>query len=300
MNVPIQIIDLNFLDTKQSIGSFLIPTAKGPVLIESGPETTFSVLKSGIEKAGYKIEDIHAVLLTHIHFDHAGAAWKFAKNGTKIYVHQVGLPHLANPEKLWNSAAQIYGDDMNRLWGKMEPIPEDLLIAANDGDVINFGNVQFKVIYTPGHAVHHNTYQLNDVIFTGDVAGCKIANGPVVPPCPPPDIDLGLWKKSIQKLKDANPSALYLTHFARQEHPVQLLEELEIELDNWANFIKPFFDAGTPADEIVPQFMQFTSQAFKAKGLTDTEIQIYEYANPSWMSVNGLLRYWKLKQQGRL
>ena len=300
MNVPIQIIDLNFLDTKQSIGSFLIPTAKGPVLIESGPETTFSVLKAGIEKAGYKIEDIYAVLLTHIHFDHAGAAWKFAKNGTKIYVHQVGLPHLANPEKLWNSAAQIYGDDMNRLWGKMEPIPEDLLIAANDGDVINFGNVQFKVIYTPGHAVHHNAYQLNDVIFTGDVAGCKIANGPVVPPCPPPDIDLGLWKKSIQKLKDANPSALYLTHFARQEHPVQLLEELEIELDNWANFIKPFFDAGTPAHEIVPQFMQFTSQAFKAKGLTDTEIQIYEYANPSWMSVNGLLRYWKLKQQGRL
>ena len=221
MNVPIQIIDLNFLDTKQSIGSFLIPTAKGPVLIESGPETTFSVLKAGIEKAGYKIEDIYAVLLTHIHFDHAGAAWKFAKNGTKIYVHQVGLPHLANPEKLWNSAAQIYGDDMNRLWGKMEPIPEDLLIAANDGDVINFGNVQFKVIYTPGHAVHHNAYQLNDVIFTGDVAGCKIANGPVVPPCPPPDIDLGLWKKSIQKLKDANPSALYLTHFARQEHPVQ-------------------------------------------------------------------------------
>lgn len=300
MNVPIQIIDLNFLDTKQSIGSFLIPTAKGPVLIESGPETTFSVLKAGIEKAGYKIEDIHAVLLTHIHFDHAGAAWKFAKNGTKIYVHQVGLPHLANPEKLWNSAAQIYGDDMNRLWGKMEPIPEDLLIAANDGDVINFGNVQFKVIYTPGHAVHHNAYQLNDVIFTGDVAGCKIANGPVVPPCPPPDIDLGLWKKSIQKLKDVNPSALYLTHFARQEHPVQLLEELEIELDNWANFIKPFFDAGTPAHEIVPQFMQFTSQAFKAKGLTHTEIQIYEYANPSWMSVNGLLRYWKLKQQGRL
>lgn len=300
MNVPIQIIDLNFLDTKQSIGSFLIPTAKGPVLIESGPETTFSVLKAGIEKAGYKIEDIHAVLLTHIHFDHAGAAWKFAKNGTKIYVHQVGLPHLANPEKLWNSAAQIYGDDMNRLWGKMEPIPEYLLIAANDGDVINFGNVQFKVIYTPGHAVHHNAYQLNDVIFTGDVAGCKIANGPVVPPCPPPDIDLGLWKKSIQKLKDANPSALYLTHFARQEHPVQLLEELEMELDNWANFIKPFFDAGTPAHEIVPQFMQFTSQAFKAKGLTDTEIQIYEYANPSWMSVNGLLRYWKLKQQGRL
>lgn len=300
MQTSIQVIDLNFQNTKESIGSFLIPTQKGPVLIESGPETTFEALSAGIEKAGYKVEDIHAVLLTHIHFDHAGAAWKFAKNGAKIFVHEIGLPHLANPEKLWNSAAQIYGDDMDRLWGKMEPISQELLISANDGDIIDFGDVQFKVIYTPGHAVHHNAYQLNDVIFTGDVAGCKIENGPVVPPCPPPDINLTLWKQSIQKLKDANPSALYLTHFARQENPIQLLEELEIELDNWANFIKPFFEAGTPADEIVPQFMKFTSGAFKAKGLTDKEIQIYEYANPSWMSVNGLLRYWKLKSQGRI
>lgn len=300
MQTSIQVIDLNFLNTKESIGSFLIPTQKGPVLIESGPETTFEALSAGIEKAGYKVEDIHAVLLTHIHFDHAGAAWKFAKNGTKIYVHEIGLPHLANPEKLWNSAAQIYGDDMDRLWGKMESISTDLLIAANDGDVIDFGDVQFKVIYTPGHAVHHNAYQLNDVIFTGDVAGCKIENGPVVPPCPPPDINLTLWKQSIQKLKDANPSALYLTHFAKQENPIQLLTELESELDNWANFIKPYYDSNTPAEQIVPKFMQFTTNAFKEKGLSDEEIKIYEYANPSWMSVNGLLRYWKLKEQGRI
>lgn len=300
MQTSIQVIDLNFQNTKESIGSFLIPTQKGPVLIESGPETTFEALSAGIEKAGYKVEDIHAVLLTHIHFDHAGAAWKFAKNGAKIFVHEIGLPHLANPEKLWNSAAQIYGDDMDRLWGKMEPISTDLLIAVNDGDIIDFGDVQFKVIYTPGHAVHHNAYQLNDVIFTGDVAGCKIENGPVVPPCPPPDINLTLWKQSIQKLKDANPSALYLTHFAKQENPIQLLTELESELDNWANFIKPYYDSNTPAEQIVPKFMQFTTNAFKEKGLSDEEIQIYEYANPSWMSVNGLLRYWKLKEQGRI
>jgi len=300
MKTQIQVIDLNFLNTKESIGSFLIETAKGPVLIESGPESTYEALAAGIEKAGYKVKDIHAVLLTHIHFDHAGAAWKFAENGAKIYVHEIGLPHLANPEKLWNSAAMIYGDDMERLWGKMEPIAIEQLIAANDGDIIDFEDVQFKVIYTPGHAVHHNAYQLNDVIFTGDVAGCKIENGPVVPPCPPPDIDIALWKKSIQKLKDANPTALYLTHFARQENPLQLLNNLEVELDNWSNFIKPFFDAETPAEEIVPQFMKFTSDAFRTNGLNEEEIKVYEYANPSWMSVNGLLRYWKLKQQRRI
>src|SRR5690554_5133077 len=300
MQTSIQVIDLNFQNTKESIGSFLIPTQKGPVLIESGPETTFEALSAGIEKAGYKVEDIHAVLLTHIHFDHAGAAWKFAKNGAKIFVHEIGLPHLANPAKLWNSAAQIYGDDMGRLWGKMEPISQELLIAANDGDIIDFGDVQFKVIYTPGHAVHHNAYQFNDIIFTGDVAGCKIENGPVVPPCPPPDINIELWKQSLQKLRDAQPKYLYLTHFARHDNPMQLLDELETELDRWSAFIKPFYDAKTPTEEIIPKFMKFTSDAFKLKGLTDEEIQVYEYANPSWMSVNGLLRYWKLKDQGRI
>ncbi|HLW40739.1 MAG TPA: MBL fold metallo-hydrolase [Flavobacterium sp.] len=300
MNTEVKIIDLNFQNTRESIGSFLINTSKGPVLIETGPEATYNELVKGIEQAGFKVSDIHAVLLTHIHFDHAGAAWKFAQNGTKIYVHEIGLPHLANPEKLWNSAAQIYGEDMERLWGKMEPIPKHLLIAASDGDVIDFGNVQFKVIYTPGHAIHHNAYQWNDSIFTGDVAGCKIENGPVVPPCPPPDINIELWKQSLQKLRDAQPKYLYLTHFARHDNPMQLLDELETELDRWSAFIKPFYDAKTPTEEIIPKFMKFTSDAFKLKGLTDEEIQVYEYANPSWMSVNGLLRYWKLKDQGRI
>lgn len=300
MNTAIQVIDLNFQNTKESIGSFLINTSKGPILIESGPESTYEALSRGIENAGHKTSDIHAVLLTHIHFDHAGAAWKFAQQGAKIYVHEIGLPHLANPEKLWNSAAMIYGDDMNRLWGKMEPISEDQLIAANDGDMIDFGDVQFKVIYTPGHAIHHNAYQLNDLIFTGDVAGCKIENGPVVPPCPPPDINIELWKQSLQKLRDAKPNYLYLTHFAKHENPLQLLDDLEKELDSWADFIKPFYDDKTPTEEIIPKFMKFTSDAFKLKGLTNEEIQVYEYANPSWMSVNGLLRYWKLKEQGRI
>ena len=300
MSAQIQIIDLNFQNTKESIGSFLIKTAKGPILIESGPASTFHQLEQGIIQAGYKVTDIYAVLLTHIHFDHAGAAWMFAKNGTKIYVHEMGLPHLANPEKLWNSAAQIYGDDMDRLWGKMEAIDESLLIAANDGDVIDFDDVQFKVIYTPGHAVHHNAYQLNDIVFTGDVAGCKIENGPVVPPCPPPDINIELWKQSLQKLRNTNANALYLTHFGKHENPTELLNELEEALDNWANFIKPYYDANTPVSQIIPKFMKYTADAFKLKGLSTEEIQTYEYANPSWMSVNGLLRYWKLKEQGRI
>ena len=296
----IRIIDLNFQHEKKSIGSFLIETAKGPVLIESGPESTYPDLQKEIEALGYRVEDIHAVLLTHIHFDHAGAAWKFAQAGAKIYVHPTGLPHLQNPEKLWNSAARIYGDDMNRLWGKMESIAPELLIPANDADLIDFGDVQVKVVYTPGHAIHHNAYWIDEIVFTGDVAGVKIGDGPVVPPCPPPDINIGLWKESIRKLKTLNTNYLYLTHFGRQADPIALLSELETVLDEWAAFIKPFYDQQTPPEQIVPLFMKYTADAFRKRGLTEDEIRVYEYANPSWMSVNGLLRYWKLKEEKRI
>lgn len=296
----IHTIDLYFQEEKHSIASYLIETEEGPVLIETGPMSTFDALKEGIEQLGFQIKDIENVLLTHIHFDHAGAAWKFAEHGAKIFVSDQGVQHLHNPTKLWNSAKLIYKDDMERLWGDMKAIPEDQLEGTRDGDRIEFGNVVFDVLYTPGHAVHHNAYKLGDIIFTGDVAGVKIDNGPVVPPCPPPDINLKLWKESIQKIKKANPKYLYLTHYGRQEDPIEILDELEVTLDLWANFIKPFYDKKVPVDEIIPLFMSFIETQFLEYGLTKDEIVTYEYANPSWMSVNGLLRYWRLKEEGRI
>jgi len=296
----IHTLDLDFLDESHSIASFLVESSDGLILIESGPETTFEHLKSAISRKGFDWKEVKHVLLTHIHFDHAGAAWKFAQNGAKIYVHPIGLLHLQNPEKLWNSAAMIYGDDMDRLWGKMEPIAENLLIPVDDGDLISIGGMEFKVHYTPGHAVHHNAYQLGNIIFTGDVAGVKINNGPVVPPCPPPDINIGLWKESIQKLRNRNPEFLYLTHFGKVENPQKHFDELEMVLDDWSGWMKPHFDAGTDAGEITPEFMEYTKNQLKTSGVPDEDIQRYEYANPSWMSVAGLLRYWKLKVQGRI
>lgn len=300
MRPIIHTLDLRFLNEASSIASFLIETSEGLILIESGPETTFDALINEINKRGFDWKDIQHLLLTHIHFDHAGAAWKFARNGTKVHVHPAGLPHLQNPEKLWNSAAMIYGDDMDRLWGKMEPIDSGLLIPADEGGTIVLGDAEFKVHYTPGHAVHHNAYQLGDIIFTGDVAGVKIGNGPVVPPCPPPDIHVELWLQSIQKLRNLQPEALYLTHFGRVENPQQHLSELELILDDWASWMKQHFDAGTPPEAITPDFMDYTKDQLLHAGVSEPGIQKYEYANPSWMSVAGLLRYWKLKEQGRI
>ncbi len=298
--MDIHILDLDFLDESQAIASFLIESNEGLILIESGPETTFEHLKTAIAQKGFDWKDIKHVLLTHIHFDHAGVAWKFAQNGAKIYVHPIGLPHLQNPEKLWNSAKMIYGDDMDRLWGNMEPIDQALMVAVDDGDILKIGEIEFKVHYTPGHAVHHNAYQFGGIVFTGDVAGVKIKEGPVVPPCPPPDINIGLWKESIQKLRNLEPEKLYLTHFGIVENPNKHFSELEMILEDWANWMKSFFDAGISPDEITPKFMEYTKNQLITAGVSEEDLIRYEYANPSWMSVAGLLRYWKMKEQGRI
>lgn len=296
----IEILDLNFMNESDAIASFLIESDDGLILIETGPESTFETLTKAISNAGYDWKDIKHVLLTHIHFDHAGAAWKFAENGAKIYVHPIGLPHLQNPERLWNSAKMIYQDQMEVLWGHMDPIDENLLVPAEDGDTIEIGNLTFNVHYTPGHAIHHNAYQLGNSIFTGDVAGVVIKNGLVQPPCPPPDINVELWKQSIQKLRNLNPEVLYLTHYGKLTKLQEHLNKLEKELDDWANWMKPHYDKGTDADKIIPHFMAYTKQKLLDAGVPEADISRYEKANPSWMSVSGLLRYWKLKEQGRI
>ncbi len=300
MEQHIHILDLNFMDTSSSIASFLIESKDGLILIETGPETTFEYLKVAIARAGFDWRAVKHVLLTHIHFDHAGAAWKLAGNGATIYVHPIGLPHLQRPGKLWHSAKRIYKEQMEELWGKMEAIDMNFLVPARDGDMLRLGEIEIKVHYTPGHAIHHNAYQLRDVIFTGDVAGVAINKGPVVPPCPPPDIDLKIWKESIRKLQRLHPQKLYLTHFGEVVHPEQHLSELETILDDWANWMKPYFDAGHSSAEITPKFTAYTINQLKQQGVSKENINRYERANPSWMSVNGLLRYWKLKEQGRL
>lgn len=296
----IKIIDLHFQKTKDAIASFLVETSDGPILIETGPASTFDQLSRGVSKCGYSLDEIKHVLLTHIHFDHAGAAWKLAEAGAKIYVHPFGVPHLAAPEKLWNSASQIYGDDMDRLWGKMKPIPSNQLVSVEDKQEFEIGTTKIKSLHTPGHAVHHIAWKMGEIIFTGDVAGVKIGNGPVMPPCPPPDIHIENWKKSLAIIKSEKPKELYLTHFGIIDEVDFHLDSLSYILDDWAAWIKPYFEKNIDQSEVVPIFMEYSKSQFLKEGCSKEIIQTYEYANPSWMSVAGLYRYWKLKSQGRL
>ena len=290
------IIDLNFLAQDQTIASFIVETEEGPILFETGPHSTFPKLKAGIEKAGHKVEDIKHVFLTHIHLDHAGAAWAFANHGATIYVHPRGAKHLANPEKLMSSAKRIYQDKMDSLWGQMNSIPENQIVECADQAEFVFGKTKVKAWHTPGHAVHHIAWQMGKDLIAGDVAGVRINQGFVVPPCPPPDINIEDWQASINLIRGLDLEALYLTHFGKITDLEPHLNSLENILLDWANWMKPHFEAQAKMEEITPIFAAYAAQQLRDYGVDEKGILQYEAANPAWMSVAGLMRYWHKKQ----
>lgn len=289
----IHILDLQFLGLSQAIAAFLVETSEGPVLVETGPHSVSEHLEKEVARCGFKMTDIKHVFITHIHFDHAGGAWALAQQGATIYLHPFGKRHLGEPSKLYASAKRIYQDKMEMLWGKMEAIADENLQTVEDGESITIGDTTFIAHHTPGHAVHHIAWQVGENIFTGDVAGVKIAKGIVVPPCPPPDINIEDWIASINLLRQLDIKALYLTHFNKITNVNEHLDNLEKMLWDWANWMKPHFEEGTDQTEIVPKFMDYTKKQLLKHGLNEMEIEQYEAANPSWMSVAGLMRYWK-------
>jgi glyoxylase-like metal-dependent hydrolase (beta-lactamase superfamily II) len=292
----IHILDLHFFGLSEVIASFLIETSEGPVLVETGPHSTYPTIVKALADKGYKPEDVNHVFLSHIHLDHGGSAWAFAEMGATIYVHPFGEKHLHDPSKLMNSARMIYQDQMDVLWGEMRPIPLEKLYKTAHEEEIRVGELTLKALHTPGHAVHHIAWQAGDALFTGDVAGVKIREAPVVPPCPPPDIHVEDWQASLNLIRSLDISTLYLTHFGQVREVAAHLNELEARLLEWAEWMRPYYEKGTAPEEITPEFEAFVEKQLRTNSATDEHMKRYEYANPAWMSVAGLLRYWRKKE----
>jgi glyoxylase-like metal-dependent hydrolase (beta-lactamase superfamily II) len=266
------------------------------LMVDSGPESVFDSVVEGVRKLGFQPASVRHLLASHIHLDHTGGAWRWAKEyGTTIYAHPRGVPHLVDPAKLVGSAARIYGDKMNLLWGSAGTIPEDHVVPLEDGAELRFGSQQFRVLHTPGHAQHHNAYWLESerTIFAGDVAGVLIRGGPVIPPFPPPDIHLEIWKESLDKIRALRPDSLHISHFGKIGAPLPTLDALERRLFSWADWMKDRLLEGKSEAEIVPEFEKFTVQELLSNGTPNSNLLTYEQADPASMSVAGLTRYWR-------
>jgi glyoxylase-like metal-dependent hydrolase (beta-lactamase superfamily II) len=294
LSKTIHTIDLNFMGLRGAIAVYLIPHRCGAVLVECGPGSTFPRLEAALKDHGYALTDITDVFLTHIHLDHAGAAGRLSQTGSRIHVHPVGAPHLTNPEKLLTSAGRIYGDMMQTLWGEFLPVAPDRLEVMEDGEVAEIEDLHIRALDTPGHAYHHYAYFFEDVCFSGDIAGVRMSGVRHVRlPMPPPELQLKLWRQSLEKLKSESFNYIAPTHFGLFSDPQWHLAAVETFLDEIDQWIQATPLGQLSLDEINRQFLAWTRQRSSNAGVEPEILDIYEAANPSWMSSQGILRYWQ-------
>ena len=292
--MKIHVLDQEFLGTKIAIASFLVEAPEGYILIESGPATSQKVLERKIQELGIELEAIQHVLITHIHLDHSGGAGYWAKRGAKIYVHPKGARHLINPERLLASAARIYLDRMEELWGQTLPIDSENVVEMAEG-TYQIGGLEVEALETPGHATHHLAFRIEDSIFTGDVGACRMPGSQFISiPGPPPEFNLEFWLESLKKIKALKPKTLYLTHFGEVSDAMFHLEQLEVRLKACVQFVQENSDLD--AEDLAKHYQAWDLHQAEQSGVPGELYESYEKANPSFMSSQGIARYLRKKQ----
>jgi glyoxylase-like metal-dependent hydrolase (beta-lactamase superfamily II) len=245
-------------------------------IVDPGPESCRRTLLEALERPPRRI------LLTHIHLDHAGAAGALVRDWpeVEVWVHERGAPHMLDPSRLVASAARLYGDDMQRLWGDFLAVPEDNLRVLSGGESIG----PWRVAHTPGHASHHVSYlhEPTGTAFVGDVGGVRIDGGPVIPPTPPPDIDLEAWHASLDTVAAWDPQRIAITHFGAFDDVAAQIAAMHEGLERWGAL------ARETGDQDYREALVAEMRRVPDTGLVDSFLQ----AMPPDMQWSGLHRYW--------
>ncbi len=269
-------LDLRHLGRERVIGSYLLETDDGLALQDCGPSTCIPELKARLAERGLELQDVRHLLLSHIHLDHAGATGVLVREHPALQVHvsEIGAPHLVDPSRLESSARRLYGDDFDRLWGELAAVPEQNVHAVG-GETLGLATFP-----SPGHASHHVCYlDAEGTLYAGDAAGVRIQPSAfVLPPTPPPEVDLEAWERTLDELEAREPRRLALIHFGVAGDVDRHLGELRSRLREWAERVRD----GASEEEF---------EALAAADLGDDR-DPYEQAMPFWQSYAGLKRYW--------
>lgn len=292
----VELLDLGFQGALGAIGSYLLAGDGEVALLEVGPGSTQNSLERMVGKTGYAMADVTRLIVTHIHLDHAGAAGSLMRDypHLRLTLHEAAAPFLVSVERLWNSAARIYGDQMTTLWGEAVDIPADRIDPVRDGDTFRIAGTSLLARATPGHAGTHLAYfdQERRILFTGDAAGARLPGSAlVVPTLAPPELDFSLWAETVETMRALRPERLALTHFG-------VFDDADRHLDAFMPSIDAAMDiAGqvlrSPEDE--PALMEALDAAMRTAyeaegGDVDEKYAAMQLAMPGYLAAKGLVR----------
>jgi glyoxylase-like metal-dependent hydrolase (beta-lactamase superfamily II) len=277
---PEQPIDLFHTGRARTVGAYLLDASGGLSLFDCGPASCIPALKAGLAERGHQLSDVKRLLLSHIHLDHAGAAGVLVREHPElvVWVSEVGAPHLVDPSRLERSARRLYGDAFDELWGELAPVPEANIRIATDRVA------GLEVFPAPRHASHHVSNFYGTTRYAGDPAGVRIQpSRAVLPPTPPPDVDVEGWYRTLEQNERRAPEQLALIHFGLANDVSRHLSELRERLDVWARRV----EEGASEEEFI---------ALAKADLPPEEAESYDSAMPFWQSYQGLKRYWDTRK----
>jgi glyoxylase-like metal-dependent hydrolase (beta-lactamase superfamily II) len=291
----ITILDTNWVGRPHSVAAALLESSGHRAIIDPGPESTYATLRERLHSRGLSVAQLDAILLTHIHLDHAGASGSLVRENPRlvVYVHTRGAPHMMDPSRLLASAARLWPDNLHQLFGETLPVPKENLRILEGGETLTLGARKLEVAYTPGHASHHVSYfdAAQGVAFVGDTTGIRIDNGPyILPATPPPDISLEIWEHSFATILARRPSRLFLTHFGYVENPAEHIDEFRRQLHRWAELAAEILRSASSESEAKEAFVS-RAQAEMQERLGPAEADHHAFTAGLDLSFLGLARY---------
>jgi glyoxylase-like metal-dependent hydrolase (beta-lactamase superfamily II) len=289
------VLDTNWMGRARSIAAVLLESDGHRAILDPGPASTLPVLRQHLDSRGIAVSDLNAILLTHIHLDHAGATGALIKENPnlEVYVHKAGMLHMADPSKLLASAERLWPGELGHLFGETLPVPFGNLRMLKGGETLSLGSRNLEVFYTPGHASHHVSYfdASDGTAFVGDSTGFHIdGEGFVVPLAPPPDIDLEIWNASLDAIAARNPKRLFLTHFGHSKDPAAHIAEYRKNLQRWAALAAEVLRSTPDQQAALEKFVMAASAEIQQR-LSAAEAEHYIFncgLNLTWL---GLARY---------
>lgn len=296
----IRLIDDMHMGYPHIVGTYVL-LGDQPAIVDPGPSATLPALEAGLAACGLTVADLHTILLTHIHLDHAGATGTLvARNpNLRVYVHQRGAPHMVAPEKLIRSATRLYGDLMDVLWGEFLPVPESHMTILSGGETLRIGDRELQVLDAPGHASHHVVYYeaASGAAFVGDTGGLlQPGLTRPRPATPPPDIDLEGWRRTLDALLALKPEMLLLTHFGPTFDPQRHINDQWDVTLRWAETVRESLERGEDEESAVAR-LRALADSDLGHDASASEREQFNRAGPVALSWQGLARYWKKRAE---
>ena len=281
----VYIVDTKALGFEQVVACYLVRGRK-TALVDTGyassSDHTLESLKNlGVEKLDY-------IIPTHVHLDHCGAAWKIAEHypGATVLAHERAVKHLVDPSRLKASVLELYGEEVVKMFGPLEPIEGSRVFKAGDGETLQLGDVELTFIYTPGHAPHQLSVAVSDgSVITADAVPAKYMGKPfIIPTTPPPSFDLQQYIASLRKIGQLGAKTFHTPHFGPTRADGEWVETLVGKVMSWFETAEAVIRGGGG----LPQLLE----TLERKTVEEAGMELPVYArNLLKLSVMGLYQY---------